>query len=51
MHNINSKQQLKSKSAVVFFIGFVFPEPKSSAAGARIIQLIQLFKTQGYTVV
>ena len=40
-----------SKSPVVFFIGFVFPEPKSSAAGSRIIQLINFFKTQGFTVV
>ena len=40
-----------SKSPVVFFIGFVFPEPQSSAAGSRIIQLINFFKTQGFTVV
>lgn len=40
-----------TKSPIVFFIGLVFPEPKSSAAGIRILQLIRLFKTQGYAVV
>jgi hypothetical protein len=39
------------KSPIVFFIGFVFPEPNSSAAGVRILQLIRLFKAQGYAVV
>lgn len=32
-------------------MGLVWPEPKSSAAGSRIMQLITFFKTQGYTVV
>jgi glycosyltransferase involved in cell wall biosynthesis len=31
----------------VLFIGLVWPEPTSSAAGTRIIQLINLFKTNG----
>lgn len=38
-------------SPIVFFVGFVYPEPTSSAAGIRILQLIRLFKTQGYVVV
>ena len=32
-------------------IGFVWPEPKSSAAGRRILQLIAQFQNQGYDVV
>ena len=35
----------------VLFIGLVFPEPNSSAAGTRILQLITLFKNQGYKVI
>ncbi|MGJ8550198.1 glycosyltransferase [Winogradskyella wichelsiae] len=31
-------------------IGFVWPEPKSSAAGSRILQLISQFQEQGYIV-
>ena len=31
-------------------IGFVYPEPKSSAAGNRMLQLIQLFKDFGYQI-
>lgn len=31
-------------------IGYVWPEPNSSAAGARILQLIQCFQLQGYQV-
>lgn len=31
-------------------IGFVYPEPKSSAAGSRMLQLISLFQSQGYKV-
>lgn len=32
-------------------IGYVWPEPKSSAAGWRMLQLIGLFQQQGYHVV
>jgi len=32
-------------------IGFVYPEPHSSAAGTRMLQLIEVFKNQGYSVV
>ncbi len=35
----------------VFIIGTVFPEPNSSAAGSRMLQLIAAFKTQNYEVI
>jgi len=34
----------------VLIIGFVFPEPNSSAAGGRMVQLISIFKEQGFNV-
>ncbi|RKS22015.1 glycosyltransferase involved in cell wall biosynthesis, partial [Flavobacterium endophyticum] len=34
----------------LLIIGLVFPEPNSSAAGGRILQLIQLFKEIGYEI-
>lgn len=34
----------------LLIIGLVFPEPNSSAAGGRIVQLIQLFKGIGYEI-
>jgi glycosyltransferase involved in cell wall biosynthesis len=34
----------------LLIIGFVWPEPDSSAAGGRMIQLISLFKEEGYNV-
>ena len=39
---------LKSKSLLV--LGFVWPEPKSSAAGNRMMQLIELFQRQNYAI-
>lgn len=39
---------LKSKTLLI--IGFVWPEPKSSAAGGRMMQLIELFQTNGYEI-
>lgn len=39
---------LKSKTLLI--IGFVWPEPKSSAAGSRMMQLIELFQTNGYEI-
>lgn len=39
---------LKSKTLLI--IGFVWPEPKSSAAGSRIMQLIELFLTDSYEI-
>ena len=35
----------------ILIIGVVWPEPKSSAAGIRMIQLINLFLSQGYEVI
>src|SRR5690606_26132421 len=34
----------------VLFIGLVWPEPSSSAAGWRILQLLQVFAQAGYAV-
>ncbi len=34
----------------VLIIGFVWPEPNSSAAGGRMVQLISIFKAQGFEV-
>jgi glycosyltransferase involved in cell wall biosynthesis len=34
----------------VLIIGFVWPEPNSSAAGKRMLELIHLFKDQGWKV-
>jgi glycosyltransferase involved in cell wall biosynthesis len=34
----------------VLIIGFVWPEPNSSAAGGRMVQLIRIFMQQGYEV-
>ena len=38
------------KQNKVLFIGLVWPEPTSSAAGIRILQLVQFFVNQGYEV-
>lgn len=35
----------------LLIIGFVWPEPNSSAAGGRMLQLISLFKNQGFEIV
>ena len=34
----------------LLIIGFVWPEPNSSAAGGRMLQLITLFKDQGFSI-
>ncbi len=34
----------------LLIIGFVWPEPKSSAAGSRMMQLIEVFKSQNYQI-
>ncbi|WP_310378540.1 glycosyltransferase [Flavobacterium sp.] len=34
----------------LLIIGFVWPEPNSSAAGGRMLQLILLFKEQGFSI-
>ncbi|WP_300565203.1 glycosyltransferase family 4 protein [Flavobacterium sp.] len=41
--------RLKNKSLLI--IGLVWPEPKSSAAGTRMLQLIDLFQRQGFEIV
>lgn len=38
------------KSKRLLVVGFVWPEPKSSAAGSRMMQLIELFQSVGYTI-
>ncbi|OYX84871.1 MAG: glycosyltransferase [Flavobacteriales bacterium 32-34-25] len=35
----------------LLIIGFVWPEPNSSAAGGRMMQLISLFQVQGFKIV
>ncbi len=40
----------KTSSKTLLIIGYVWPEPNSSAAGTRMMQLIQLFKTQGWSI-
>ncbi|HSN47394.1 MAG TPA: hypothetical protein VLR29_01405, partial [Flavobacterium sp.] len=34
----------------ILIIGFVWPEPNSSAAGGRMVQLISIFKEQGFEI-
>ena len=34
----------------LLIIGFVWPEPNSTAAGSRMIQLLDLFQTEGYKI-
>lgn len=34
----------------LLIIGFVWPEPKSSAAGSRMMQLIEMFQFEGYQI-
>ena len=43
--------QKKTLSKILLIIGLVWPEPKSSAAGTRMLQLIDLFKKQDFDVV
>lgn len=39
-----------SKLKKLLIIGFVWPEPNSSAAGGRMMQLISIFKEQGFDI-
>ena len=34
----------------LLIIGFVWPEPKSSAAGSRMMQLIEVFKSEKHQI-
>lgn len=36
---------------ILLIIGFVWPEPQSSAAGSRMMQLINSFKSAGYNII
>ncbi|WP_430461868.1 glycosyltransferase [Thalassolituus sp. LLYu03] len=40
-----------SENPVLLVIGYVWPEPDSSAAGSRMLQLIRAFQQDGYDVV
>lgn len=35
----------------ILFIGYVWPEPRSSAAGGRMMELLILFRSQGWQIV
>ena len=35
----------------LFVIGYVWPEPRSSAAGSRMMQLLHFFKEEGYAII
>ena len=35
----------------ILIIGFVWPEPNSTAAGSRMMQLIELFQKEGYLII
>ena len=39
-----------AKNTTLLIIGFVWPEPKSSAAGSRMMQLIEAFQNQNYKI-
>lgn len=39
-----------NQTQILLIIGFVWPEPNSSAAGGRMLQLIAQFQQQGYAV-
>src|SRR5690606_32774047 len=44
----NSYLLLSAKKLLI--IGFVWPEPKSSAAGSRMMQLIEVFREENYQI-
>lgn len=43
-------EQIKTEIKKLLVIGYVWPEPKSSAAGTHIMSIMRLFKTNGYKV-
>ena len=43
-------QLISNKMKKLLIIGFVWPEPKSSAAGNRMMQLINLFQNLNYEI-
>lgn len=44
------KKEVMIANQHVLILGFVWPEPNSSAAGGRMVQLISIFKEQGFDV-
>jgi glycosyltransferase involved in cell wall biosynthesis len=42
---------MELKNKLLLIIGMVWPEPESSAAGTRMLQLILLFQKQGFDIV
>lgn len=40
----------EGQSGQLLIIGYVWPEPKSSAAGSRMMQLIDTFQTLNYQI-
>ncbi len=46
----SDKQLFMNSNQQVLIIGFVWPEPNSSAAGGRMVQLISIFKEQAFEV-
>jgi O-antigen biosynthesis protein len=37
--------------SVLLVVGYVWPEPKSSAAGSRMLSLLSMFREQGWTII
>lgn len=37
--------------AVLLVVGYVWPEPNSSAAGSRMLSLLSMFRQQGWTII
>ena len=44
------KIDMVKKQKTLLIIGYVWPEPRSSAAGSRMLQLIHIFKAEGYAI-
>jgi O-antigen biosynthesis protein len=42
---------MQSKNSTILVIGYVWPEPNSSAAGSHMLSLLKLFKRQAYRVI
>jgi len=39
------------KTKKIFFVGYVWPEPTTTAAGQRMLQLITAFKKNDYAII
>lgn len=51
LHYFAATFQNNNLMRTLLIIGFVWPEPNSSAAGGRMMQLISLFQQQGFSIV